>query len=78
MEAKMRQIFDETIKQTIELAEDIYKHPELGYKEIRTAGKVKELLEAEGIPYQDQVAYTGILATIDSGKPGPHIGLICE
>ena len=78
MEAKMRHIFNETIKQTIELAEDIYKHPELGYKEIRTASKVKEILEAEGIAYQDQVAYTGVLATIDSGKPGPHIGLICE
>lgn len=78
MEAKVRHIFDETIKKTIELAEDIYKHPELGYKEIRTAGKVKEILEAEGIPYTDQVAYTGILSTLDSGRPGPHIGLICE
>lgn len=78
MEAKIKNIFDEIIGQTIELAEDIYQHPELGYKEIRTAGKVKKLLEKEGISYKDQVAYTGILATIDSGKPGPHIGLICE
>lgn len=78
MQSEMKQIFDQVIKETIELAEDIYQHPELGYKEIRTAGKIKEILESEGIPYQDQVAYTGILATIDSGKPGPHIGLICE
>ena len=78
MEAKIKNIFDEIVGRTIELAEDIYEHPELGYKEFRTAGKVKELLEKEGISYKDQVAYTGILATIDSGKPGPHIGLICE
>lgn len=78
MESKVKYIFDDIIKQTIELAEDIYKHPELGYKEIRTAGKVKKVLEAEGIPYQDGVAYTGVLSTLDSGKPGPHIGLICE
>lgn len=78
MEAKIKNIFDEIVGRTIKLAEDIYEHPELGYKEFRTAGKVKELLEKEGISYKDQVAYTGILATIDSGKPGPHIGLICE
>ncbi|PHV69713.1 peptidase M20 [Sporanaerobium hydrogeniformans] len=78
MEPKVKQIFDEIIKKTIELAEDIYRHPELGYKEIRTAGKVKEILEAEGIAYEDQVAYTGILSTLDSKKSGPHIGLICE
>lgn len=78
MDVKMKSLFDETIQETIALAEDIYKHPELGYKEVRTAAKVKALLEKEGIAYTDQVAHTGIVATLDSGKPGPNIGLICE
>ena len=70
-------ILDKQLESIINLCEDIYKHPELGYKEFNTRKKVIDVLEKACIPYKD-CAYTGILSEIDSGKKGPHIALICE
>lgn len=70
-------ILDKQLESIINLCEDIYKHPELGYKEFNTRKKVIDVLEKACIPYRD-CAYTGILSKIDSGKKGPHIALICE
>lgn len=73
----IHEALNEVLEPIIALSEDIYKHPELGFKEFRTREKVIEQLKKFDIPYED-VAYTGIIATIDSGKEGPVIGLICE
>ena len=70
-------ILDKQLESIINLCEDIYKNPELGYKEFNTRKKVIDVLEKACIPYRD-CAYTGILSEIDSGKEGPHIALICE
>lgn len=67
----------EILPEIIRLSEDIYCHPELGFKEFESRRKVIQVLEKEGIPYQD-AAYTGLTACLDSGKPGPNIGLIAE
>lgn len=68
---------DEVLPEIIELSEDIYRHPELGFKEFRTREKVIGVLDAAGIDHKD-TAYTGLTACLDSGKPGPNIGLIAE
>ena len=68
---------DRILPEIIDLSEDIYRHPELGFKEFRTREKVIAVLDAAGIPHQD-VAYTGMTACLDSGKPGPNVGLIAE
>lgn len=68
---------NEIFPRIIALSEDIYQHPELGFKEFRSRGKVIEALDAAGIPHKD-AAYTGLTACLDSGKPGPNIGLIAE
>lgn len=70
-------MLDKILPEMIELAEDIYRNPELGFREFKTREKVIEKLNKYGIEYKD-VAYTGIIATIDSHKEGPHIGLIAE
>lgn len=74
---KIHEALQEVIEPMIALSEDIYRNPELGFKEFRTREKVIEQLNKFGIPYED-AAYTGLIATIDSGKKGPVIGLICE
>ncbi|MCI7656644.1 amidohydrolase [Anaerotignum sp.] len=73
----IHRILEEELKTMILVCEDIYKHPELGFKEFRTRQKVIDVLDKAGIAHED-CAYTGILAQIDSGKKGPHIALICE
>ena len=70
-------MLDKILPEMIELAQDIYCHPELGFREFDTRKKVIAKLDKYHISYED-VAYTGIKATIDSGKKGPHIGLIAE
>ena len=74
---KIHNILDKHLDKIIAVAEDIYKNPELGYKEFKTREKVIKVLSEFGIPYKD-CAYTGLLAQLDSGKKGPHIALICE
>lgn len=75
--AMIHETLNEVLPAMIELSEDIYRHPELGFKEFRSRSKVVEILEQAGIPYED-AAYTGLTACLDSGKPGPNIGLIAE
>lgn len=68
---------DRVLPEIIAMSEDIYCHPELGFKEFKTREKVISILDKAGIPHKD-AAYTGMTACIDSGKPGPNIGLIAE
>ena len=65
------------LPEIIAMSEDIYRHPELGFKEFRSREQVIGFLDRAGIPHKD-AAYTGLTACIDSGKPGPNIGLIAE
>ncbi len=51
----------------IALGEDIRIHPELGFKEHRTAGLVAERLKSLKIPYQAGLAVTGVKGTL-SGR----------
>ncbi len=64
---------DDVLPQIIALSEDIFRHPELGFKEFRSREKVIAALDAAGIPHTDVLT-----ACLDSGKPGPSIGLIAE
>lgn len=73
----IHKILEQILPEIIELSEDIYRHPELGFKEFRSREQVIRFLDAAGIPHKD-VAYTGLTACLDSGKPGPNIGLIAE
>jgi len=51
----------------IALGEDIFAHPELGYKEHRTAEKIEAEFRAMGVPYRTGIAVTGLRAEL----PGP-------
>lgn len=52
------------------IGEDTFRHPELGYKETRTAGIVARTLRGLGI--------TGVAARLDSGRPGPNVCVMGE
>ena len=74
---KVHEELERILPKAIALAEDIFKNPELGYKEFRSREKVEEALQDAEIPFTE-VAYTGLMATLDSGKEGPCIGLVAE
>lgn len=53
----------------------LHQKPELGFREHLTAEFVAQKLEQWGIPHQTGMAQTGIVATVDSGKPGPVLAI---
>lgn len=54
---------------------DIHQHPELGDQERRTARLVAEHLRGLGLEVRTQVARTGVVGVLKSGKPGPTVAL---
>jgi len=52
---------------------DLHAHPELGFKEIRTAGLVAKELESLGIEVTKGVAQTGVIGLLEGAKPGPTL-----
>lgn len=56
------------------LRRDLHRHPELAFKEERTAEKGRAFLAALGCEVQAKIAgTTGVMGTVDSGKPGPTL-----
>ncbi|MGC1393481.1 MAG: amidohydrolase, partial [Coleofasciculaceae cyanobacterium] len=53
----------------------LHQRPELGFKEHLTAQFIAQKLQEWGIEHQTGVAQTGIVATIDSGSPGPVMAI---
>ncbi|MBJ7901571.1 MAG: amidohydrolase [Cyanobacteria bacterium RI_101] len=53
----------------------LHQMPELGFQERRTAEFISQTLTGLGIPHQTGVAQTGIVALVDSGKPGPVLAI---
>jgi amidohydrolase len=58
-----------------EIRRDLHRHPELGFREFRTAKMVSEFLAARGIEHRAGVATTGVLATIRGAAPGRTVAL---
>ena len=53
----------------------IHAWPELGFEEERTSARVAEVLTGLGLDVHTGLGGTGVVAVIDSGKPGMSIGL---
>ncbi|MBT9383752.1 amidohydrolase [Pseudooceanicola sp. CBS1P-1] len=54
---------------------DFHAHPELGFEEVRTSGKVAELLESWGITVTRGIGKTGLVGVLEGNRPGRTIGL---
>ena len=54
---------------------DIHKHPELGFQENRTAGKVADLLADFGLDVHTGIGTTGVVGVLQRGAGDQAIGL---
>jgi len=55
---------------------DLHENPELGNREVRTAGIVAGHLRALGFDQvKEKVAHTGVVGVLKGGKPGPVVAL---
>lgn len=55
------------------LRRDFHMHPELGYKEIRTAGVVARTLKDLGLEVATGIAETGVVALMEGKRRGPVV-----
>lgn len=78
MEKRVWNVINSIKNEMINLGENIFENPELGFKEFETNKLICKIFDKYDIAYKNDIAITGIKATLDSGKKGPHIGLLCE
>jgi amidohydrolase len=69
---------DDARDRIVGIGEGIMDAPELGFKEHRTADRVKQTLEDLGLEFQQGLAITGVKAVLRGGKPGPTVALMGE
>jgi len=62
----------------IQLGKSIFSEPEEGFKEFKTADKVKNAFREMEIEYEDKLAVTGVKGRIIGGKNGPTLAIIGE
>lgn len=61
--------------QVIKWRHHLHQYPELSNREFETAKYIEKHMRALGLDVQTGVAITGVVAVLDSGKPGPTVAL---
>lgn len=78
MKNKIFDAIDKNKDLIIECGEYILNNPELGYKEFKTSQRVKDEFEKLGIPYEDNLAITGVKGTVGKKDAKINICIIGE
>jgi hippurate hydrolase len=68
-------MIDDLLEPLIAFRRDIHAHPELGFREHRTAGRIAEQLRALGLEVHEGIGGTGVVAVLKNGSSGRSIGL---
>jgi amidohydrolase len=77
--ATIASLDDPLIHSMLETWRDLHQHPELAFREVRTAGIVAERLRGLGLEeVHEGIARTGVTATLRGGRPGPTLLLRAE
>lgn len=58
------------LEETVAQRRDFHRHPEIAFEEVRTSGIIADKLEALGLEVRRNVGRTGVVAVLDTGKPG--------
>lgn len=66
---KAEGIYDELVR----YRRDFHRHPELGFKETRTAGIVAESLNSLGLEVQAGIGKTGVIGLLEGVRDGPTV-----
>ncbi len=61
---QIKQLTEEIFEELVAIRRDIHEHPELEYQEFRTSELICSYLDKLGIPYQKNVAKTGVVGLI--------------
>ena len=58
-----------------DMKDDLHRHPELSFQEVRTTALLKEKLTQLGLELVDLGMKTGVVAVLRGGKPGRTVAL---
>lgn len=61
-----------------EIANTIWRNPEPGFREFKTAKLAAETLRSLGLPVQEGIALTGLRSDLETGKAGPRFAILGE
>lgn len=79
LKQKIVNAIDQSRSKIMDVREDIYHHPEFGYKEVRTTAAVADFLKQElGLSVEQNIAVTGCKAVMDGKDQGPCIAVLGE
>ena len=65
----------EVEKTVIDLRRSFHQFPELSNREFETAKKIAQIMTQLGFKVETGIAHTGVVAVMDTGRPGPTVGL---
>lgn len=71
------EVIDQNREAILALADDIYRHPEMGFHEFRSTEKMKEAFESLGLTVEADIAYTGCSAKAGQ-EGGPVVAVMGE
>lgn len=74
-EERIKQLSKANYEKVRGIRRHIHRHPELSFKEEGTASYIAQQLGQIGLPYRKGIAGNGLLAILDTGKPGRCIAL---
>ena len=75
---KVFDAIDNNRDKIISIGESIFREPELGFKEFKTAEKVKAAFDEVGIEYKDGVAITGVIGTMHGKESKLKVAVMGE
>lgn len=77
LKLRCSEAIDQNREAILAFADDIYRHPELGYHEFRSTEKIKEVFSGLGLSVEDGIAYTGCSAKAGRAD-GPVVAIMGE
>lgn len=77
LKEKVKKEIDKNRDKIIALGRNIYKEPEMGYKEVSTTAKVVDVLRDLGCHVEENIAVTGCRARVSKGT-GPRLAMLGE
>lgn len=69
---------DNNKEEIIQAGRDIYKTPELGFKEFKSTARAVDFLKKLNLEVEENIAVTGCKAVLESGKEGANISILGE
>ena len=78
IKAKVFAAIDANAEKIINIGDTIWKNPEPGYREYKTAALTADVLKSLGLPTREKLGVTGVRGDMTFSESGPTIAILGE